>query len=290
METVIYGDVLLAVNFIINLMLLGLTQRLTGVPVKRFRRYLGALAGAVCAFAIFLPQGGLVTDLFLRLVATILVVGITYLGQPAGLLLRLAAVFFAVGFLFAGFIMGLWFLVPNDLLAIANGIVYFNVTPLLLVGCAVGAYLFVSVFDAVFDRGQRRQTVWQATIRRGGSSISLAVLLDTGNRLVEPFSGLPVLVTGLAMATPLLTEQERWYLAGKGELPPGLRPVFYQDVGGTGLLCAFRPDSLMLAHNGGTVDCDGYVAVSVKAIACHGCGGVFNPRLLGLATTSFYTR
>lgn len=287
METVIYGDVLVAINFIINLMILGLTGKLTGIPVKPFRRYLGALAGALASFVIFLPVQGFWVDIFIRVGVTALVIGITYFGHSPRDMLRLSVVFFGVGFLFAGFTVGIWFLLPQELFSYAHGILYLDIAPLLLVVCIGAAYLFVTVFDRIFDSGGSREGVWHAVIARGDKKIELLLFMDTGNHLTEPFSGLPVMISSFEAATLLLTGSERGYIMGRPyDMPAGLRPVFYSGVGTQGLLYAIRPDSITLCKNGKAICCEGYLALSQQELSCHGCSGIFNPRLLGISLGS----
>lgn len=202
-------------------------------------------------------------------------------------MLRLSVVFFGVGFLLAGFIMGVWFLLPQELLSYAHGIFYFDVAPLLLVGCIGAAYVFVSMFDRVFDSGGGREGVWQAVMTRGGKKIELLLFMDTGNHLTEPFSGLPVIVSSLTDASPLLTGGELNYILGRPyDIPAGLRPVFYNGVGDSGLIYAVRPDSITMQKDGRIISCEGYLAVSQNEISCRGCSGIFNPRLLGISLSS----
>lgn len=287
METVIYGDVLVAVNFIINLMILGLTAKLTGIPVRRFRRYLGALVGALASFVIFIPIQGMLFDLAVRAAVTALVIGVTYFGQSVKNMLRLSVVFFGVGFLLAGFVMGMWFLLPQELFSYAHGVFYMNVAPLLLVGCIGAAYLFVGLFDRIFDSGGAREGIWQVVITRSGGRVELLLFMDTGNHLIEPFSGLPVMVASLGDLSPLLTSGERACILGRPcDHPPGLRPVFYSGVGAQGLLYAIRPDSVTLTKGDRSIRCEGYLAISPQPLACNGCHGVFNPRLLGIGVHS----
>jgi len=113
--------------------------------------------------------------------------------------------------------------------------------------------------------------------------ITLRMLKDSGNRLVEPFSGLPVAVCSLPVLAPLLSAEEcdavRFPARGDS-LPSGFRLVSYQAVGGGGLLAAFRPEKLCL-HSGGQIyDCLAWVAVQEGAMA--DCDGVFNPDMLEL--------
>ena len=99
MEYVIYGDVLVAVNFIIDLLILRLCQPLTGIRQRGPRPYLAAAAGGLCSMVIFLPSNSLLLDLFIRLALSFIVVSIAYGRQRPGVFLRLLGVFYAVSFL-----------------------------------------------------------------------------------------------------------------------------------------------------------------------------------------------
>ena len=107
MEYVIYGDVLVAVNFIIDLLILRLCQPLTGIRQRGPRPYLAAAAGGLCSMVIFLPSNSLPLDLFIRLALSFIVVSIAYGRQRPGVFLRLLGVFYAVSFLVAGVVVGL---------------------------------------------------------------------------------------------------------------------------------------------------------------------------------------
>ena len=124
MDYVIYGDVLVAVNFIIDLLILRLFQLLTGIRQRGARPYLAAAAGGLCSMAIFIPAAAsLWVDLFIRLGFSFIVVSIAYGRQAPRVFLRLLAVFYAVSFLVAGVVVGLWFLFPGGRYASRNGMV-----------------------------------------------------------------------------------------------------------------------------------------------------------------------
>jgi len=56
--TVVYVDSVFVLNTVMDYLLLLSTARLTGVPLRRRRYLLAALAGGVYAVAVFLPGGG----------------------------------------------------------------------------------------------------------------------------------------------------------------------------------------------------------------------------------------
>ena len=100
-------------------------------------------------------------------------------------------------------------------------------------------------------------------------------MLDTGNLLTEPFSGLPVIV---ARRNSLVQVLPKGFPTGQEN--GNLRVIPYSAVGGEGLLCAFRPQSveLRLGRRKQSVEC--YVAVSDSLEGEY--DGIINPKLLDL--------
>lgn len=288
MEYVVYGDVLVSVNFIIDLLILRLCQPLTGIRQKGVRPYLAAAAGGLCSMAIFLPAGSLFLDLFIRLGISFIVVSIAYGRQQPGVFLRLLAVFYAVSFLVAGVVIGLWFLFPTVGYAYRNGMIYLDLGPLALIGSVAAAYLFVCVFERIFHWGRGMGERYQMTAQRGEKAVTFTVLADTGNRLTEPFSGAPMVVLSAKKGRLLLTGAESsWLESGmtQGDPPPGLRMAPYHTVSGTGLLAAFRPQSLRVKVEDRWLEVDGYLALLPDGHGPDGCDGIFHPRMLQMAAS-----
>lgn len=97
---------------------------------------------------------------------------------------------------------------------------------------------------AAFAAASRRRWLdtWDAALDIGlsGRRASVDALIDTGNRLIEPISGLPVIVAEEGALTALLPEG---YAAG-GMDQAGFRRIAYGGVGGDGTLLCFMPDSI----------------------------------------------
>lgn len=286
MDYVIYGDVLVAVNFVIDLLILRLCQLLTGIRQRGARPYLAAAAGGLCSMAIFIPAGSLWLDLFIRLGFSFIVVSIAYGRQALPVFLRLLGVFYAVSFLVAGVVVGLWFLLPGGRYAYRNGMVYLDLAPTVLIGSVAAAYLFVRVFERILCWGRGMGERYAMTARRGDRYIAFTALADTGNRLTEPFSGLPVVVLEEEKGRRLLTGEERdWLDTGMtaGEPPPGLRLVTYRTISGNGLLAAFRPQALRVRVGERWIEVEGYLALLRGGKGPAGCEGIFHPRMIQLA-------
>ena len=104
-------------------------------------------------------------------------------------------------------------------------------------------------------------------VEHQGQTAVLSGLLDTGSRLREPFSGLPVIVCqadalGRALPGGLLAA-----LSG-AEPPPGVRLVPFEAVGGQGVLPAFRPERVLAELEGEWRPLGGvYLAVTGRAVS-----------------------
>jgi len=283
MGMVIYADILVAVNYYVSYLLLCGAEHISGIPLSRRRKVLAALVGGLCAMAVFLPLRGFVCGLALRVVTSAAMLCTAWPGRYIKDYLRLGIILLVTSFLFAGGVMALCLLWPALPLACPGGMIYFDISPLLLLLTVTGCYLLLGLLKRFYSCTRTRQLVYPMTLGYGGKEITLRMLKDSGNRLVEPFSGLPVAVCSLPVLAPLLSAEEcdavRFPARGDS-LPSGFRLVSYQAVGGGGLLAAFRPEKLCL-HSGGQIyDCLAWVAVQEGAMA--DCDGVFNPDMLEL--------
>ncbi len=81
-------------------------------------------------------------------------------------------------------------------------------------------------------------------ILHGAGRVSLTALVDTGNLLRDPITGLPVIVVSRRAAQRLLPP------APSGELPPGTRLISVRTVAGPSLMPVFRPQLIHLLQDG----------------------------------------
>ncbi len=81
-----------------------------------------------------------------------------------------------------------------------------------------------------------RATNWEVTvmISAHGRTTSFRALIDTGNRLHEPLSGLPVLIAEEDLLGDVLDEQLTF------------RRIAYGGLGGSGAVQCFRPDMVLI--------------------------------------------
>lgn len=223
----VYLDLLVLLNFMVDLLLIMGTNRLSGHPMGLKRAVPAAMLGGIYAGACVLPGFSFFGSFLWRLVSlalmSVMAFGLSQNGLRRGVLfvfLSMALGGIAVGLGRGGF----WSLVLS-----AGGVCFL---------CLVG-----------FRGRVSQQKYIPVTIRYGANRVSLTALVDTGNTLRDPVSGRPVLVVDAAVAARLLP-LSREQLAHPVETLAtaklqGLRLIPYSAVGqSAGLLLGIRADSV----------------------------------------------
>ncbi len=251
--TVIYIDSVFVLNALMDYLLLLCAARLAGLPLRRGRYALAALAGGAYAAAVFLPGLGFLAQTPVKLAAGVLLGLIAYGGEEK--LLRLLLLFFAVSCAMAGCVLGLGLLAGGGVPAV-NGVFYTNVDAKALAVAGTAAYAVLSVvFRAAAGHGVRGELL-PVRVSIAGRTAELTALWDTGSGLRSP-DGRAVLVAAPgALDAALPPEAARIFrLRGLGapeelleplrSAAPSLRPRLmpYHAVGTKGgLLLAIRTD------------------------------------------------
>ena len=266
---VIYADELLALNFLVDYLLLLSAARLRGAPLRRGRFALGAAVGAGYALMAVLPGWEWVNALPVKLAISFFMALTAYgwAGQPGAWLW-----FLALSAGFGGAVFAAALLAGQDM-----GSIYVPVSGRILLLSLGVCYASIRLFFGRFLQ-RRERVILPVTLTFQGRQTQFRALLDTGNALHDGVTGLPVMVADRSVIEPLFPAEAAPVL----NLPdpaaqlqtlsalPGLKGRFrlvpYTAVGtGRGLLLCFRPDSLtvdgrtreMLAALSPTPLCDG---------------------------------
>lgn len=288
MRPVIYIDVLLAVNLFINYFLLLATAKFLGIPHRKWRLALGAMAGAAASLQILLPSFPVPLELLEKLALSALLVWAALPLRGVRMFLKAMGCFYVMNFAFAGFVLAVWYFFSPPGLVIKNSVVYLAVSPILLIGTTVACYVLLRLVFRLIGKPEVRSTLCTLSLTVQGETVSCTARIDTGNSLVEPFSQFPVAVVEYDVLRPVLSEEWKAALCaplgeGAPDLPihAGIRMVPFHSVGGEGVLPAFRPQACV-------IDCDGkrqspshvYVAVSSRALGAGEFSALLNPALL----------
>ncbi|NLF27204.1 MAG: hypothetical protein GX592_04840 [Clostridiales bacterium] len=236
----------LLTNFVMNLLAIAAIARSLG-RVKWARVLLAAALGAVYAVLAQLPRlrflgSFALLPLFSAVLSAIALPADSLRSVATGALSLLAGAVFLGG-------------VQLSAMRLFSG----SPTLVFLLGALVGTGALVAVSSV----RRKRIVTWevQVFLSVNGGEARFKALIDTGNRLKEPLSGLPVLIVERAVLADVLPGNYD-QCSANGAAPPGFRQVGYGALGGSGRLNCFQPElSLVDYGNGFLKSPDLWVAV-----------------------------
>lgn len=238
---VVYADILILVNFIVDYFLLALTSRFLQKSTVFLRTVLGAAAGGVFSLYIFLPQTNSFFEIAVHVFMCAAMCLITFKMQGIKDFIRSVAVLFAVNFAYSGAMIALWYIFKPYGMVINNSIVYFNISPIFLTVFSLIGYFAVLLFRKIFKKTFTQTTYCEVNITCRGNSLKLSGIVDTGNSLKDVFGISQIFITEYSVIDKILGKE----VAN----PVRVRKIPCKTVTGESLLDGFRIDGAEIVFN-----------------------------------------
>lgn len=299
---VIYIDVLIALNLLIDFLLLLATARLLKLPRRRWRLVLGAFAGALSACLVLLPDPPPLVSMLAKLICAAVMIRIAFRWFDLFSYIKQLAVFLISSALFAGLAYAVWFLAAPNGFYVMNGVVYYNISPLILTLLTVFSYGVLRLYDWFTEKKIPSGGEYRLLVDCGKGTTALRTLYDTGNGLTDAFSGNPVVVASASALEGYLPE-ELAEVIRRGVKDPAdvfcteevhvmthtrLRLIPFQALGGAGLLPAFQPHHLtVITPRGISRDISGALIAVTPSLGRGEYQALIGPDIVALTENSF---
>ena len=198
---VIYIDVLIFINTILNYAILATADALLKRRCRLWRLLAGAFTGALFSLTVFIDLDSPLFLFFIKAVSSAVITSIVFGFHGVKAYLKAMLMTMCVSLLYCGgLILFRQIFKPPDLVII-NDVPYFCTDPLLLLGLTAVIYLLLLICARIF-RERFRSTIVPLSFTVGGSDYSCIGKIDTGCNLTEPFSGAPVIIADSSVFTP----------------------------------------------------------------------------------------
>ena len=248
--TVVYVDILFLLNAYMTLFQLAATAKFCRARIMGRRLLFASALGGFAGLLFFLGDYPLLCIAANLICAAIIIFTAFRLAGIKAFLKRMLC-FCGCGAVFAGAIL-LCRTLGAEGLAYRGGAVYFEISPLLLIGATAGCYLILRLFFKLTESKLPNKS-HKMTIRVGRRSVTLEAVIDSGNLLCDPISGLPVAVTPESAISPLFTGDAARFFCGDGVCNDEgwrrrVRMIPCKTVGGGGLLPGFLPDDVKIEN------------------------------------------
>ena len=242
----VYIDVLIITNIYMNFFLLKATAAVTHSRLKNGRCILSAMIGSLLSLIILIPDMTFPVTMAVKIFGAALMIFTAFGYDDKHRFARITAVFFLVCLIFSGAAYAWTMFFKPKYAVVHNGVLYLDLSLLMLVTATITAYMLISLFRFFIDRRSCENDRFSVVICNNGKTAEISGLCDTGNSLIDTFSGKPVIVCGRECISSVIPKQVEEYLSGNAEFVRGIRLVPFCTVNSDGVIPSFQPDAVYI--------------------------------------------
>ena len=194
----IYVDILFAVNFMIDSILIYAVAVVTKFRIHILRLITAAAVSALYGTIMFFPDIEFIYSAVFKLIFSAVLVICTFKTYNFKRFFKTLLIFYFVSFIFAGAVFCVIFLTNSGRVlgaVLSNGELYLNLNIWVLCSVTALSYLGIILFTKICIRNYSHERVLKdAVIKFGGEEIRIKGLIDTGCEICDPISGKPAIL------------------------------------------------------------------------------------------------
>ena len=235
----VYVDVLIIVNTVIDYFILLTAQRLSKTNCKIYRMVLASLLGGVLSLYIFAPDYGVAVNAVVWLLSGAMIVLSACSKNELKKLLRLYVAYIFTNAIYGGVVTAFWTLFKPRGMVVFNGIVYYQLSPIILLVVTVLCYTAITLSERFLKLKAPMAQRCKLMLYYENLSLELEAIIDTGHSLCDPFSERSVIIADGAKLEKIINiiPQNKYRL------------IPYSDISGRGVLNAFLADKAQIFLN-----------------------------------------
>ena len=227
---VVYIEYVILDNFILTFTIAILSYRVCLMKVKKIRSLLASCCGT--AVAICYPYFS--NNILLNSVRIILliVLGIILFART-GRMLRGTVSFLVITFLFGGVVFAINYIYLGNLEKALTQNVFPVPLSIVMFGTMMSVIIVTKCSHKLHKLQDVKNVLKKFSVTLLGKKIELLGMIDTGNRLYDQKSGLPVVIVGLKSLLPYLSDEQLTAITiGKGDSIDGAHYITVNTISG----------------------------------------------------------
>ena len=195
---VIYIDILLFINMIINYAILMTAEKLLKRDIRLYRMILGSVIGALFSLTIFIHPDSRILLWLLKLLTTLIITLIVFGWRSGKEFLKSFLCNTTVSIIYCGGYLLFYQVFKPPNMVIVNGVLYLQVNPLWLTALTAIIYILVIIIYKIFSE-RIKSTVVMLRFTLHSKTYTCVGKVDTGCNLREPFSSSFVIIVDAAV-------------------------------------------------------------------------------------------
>lgn len=264
----VYLDAIWTLNFLLDWLLLLITQSLMRDNTKKIRIVIGAfVASFIVPITLYYPHSVL-TTWYGKLGYSLVIILCTFKFSSVYRLLKIWVVFYFISFAIGGGLIGVHYLLHSPMIPTANGLVTFNQgygDPISWLFVIIGFPTLLLFTKRRMDKHGvdkiRFNQMYPVSIQIKQQVYSTTGYIDSGNQLIDPLTQFPVVICDESFLKQWFTNEE-WEMIKRANdsLNMDLIPINWQELihivpyqgvdGNHRFLMAIRPKQLIIEYNG----------------------------------------
>ncbi len=252
----IYVDIVLLENLLMNYIILFTTGMIARAKTNTIKLIFSGGIGGSYAVISFMDILEIYSSITLKILLSVVMIYIAFKPNKIKTLCKQLVLFYLVSFAFGGTAFALlYFVKPQDIL-MKNGLLI-GTYPLKIafLGAIVGFIVLQAALKSIKTRFHKKDMFCEIEIEIKGNTQKAIAMIDTGNLLKEPITGIPVIVIEQEKMENLIPEIIRHaeeIIQGNTEMLTDsdmtrLRVIPFQSLGKqNGLLLGIKPDRVFI--------------------------------------------
>ncbi len=272
---VVYVDVLIAINTIIDYFLIKITEHFLKSKSSVLRHILASVLGGFSSLYIFLNGTSALVDFFFQCTISFFIVIICFYEKNFKKIFFSFLILQTVTCCYTGF--AILFVNYLDLkgMIVNNSIVYYKISPIVLIVGTAAFYLVFSVLHLVFTKNAVVSEKCTLSIWANGKCIETTAIIDTGNSIEDAMSNSEVIITN---------DKNIYMLFGENafdnfDLKNRYRKIPCSTISGECILEGLRCDFCYAVCDNKKVKLEKPILVVSKTQLCDEYEAIINPRI-----------
>lgn len=229
----VYIDVLITVNLFIDFFLLLCTKTLLHIHTSIRRLIIGAAFGGSLSLIALLPALPAGINIAADVALSVPIVLIAFGRCEPKLIVKRTAAYFLCSFVFCGVMVLLYTSLKPKGMAVYNNVVYFNISPMLLIILTLAAYYVIKLTEKL-TRGEIGKRVCEVKVFDKSGCAQFHAMVDTGCHVREPFSGRYVIIAEQELVRELSLSENT------------LRVIPFGSLNGSGVIRGYLPSRVLI--------------------------------------------
>ena len=191
----IYIDIIIVENLIMNYIILYATGIISKSKISHLHVFLASLIGAIYAVAEYIIKLNIYSNFVVKIILSVIIIFVAFQPKNVKNMCRQLVLFYVTTFTFGGVATYLIYVLKPQNIIIKNGIyVGSYILKVIFLAAILGSVIIIVSFKIIKNKINKNDMFCKIKLKLNGKEIVLNTMVDTGNMLKEPISGIPVIV------------------------------------------------------------------------------------------------